>query len=80
MKATLVRNRQPNFSFAVIASFKADHRLDGKTIPEAAKLLRGSDTIDDEIETMLDIEARVARRPSSMAWMKPTWKNSWPSR
>src|SRR5262249_15619678 len=33
-------------------------RLNGKTIPQAAKLLRGSDTLDDQIETILDIEAR----------------------
>ena len=58
MKATLKRNQQPDFSFAVIASFKPDSRLNGKNIVEAAKLLRGSDTIDDQIETMFDIEAR----------------------
>ena len=32
--------------------------LNGKTIAQAAKLLRGADTLDDQIETILDIEAR----------------------
>jgi N-acyl-D-amino-acid deacylase len=32
--------------------------LNGKTIPEAAKLLRGKDTLEDQIETILDLEAR----------------------
>jgi N-acyl-D-amino-acid deacylase len=58
MKATLVRNKQPDYTFAVLASFEPDPRLNGLTIPQAAKLLRGADTIDDQIETILDLEAR----------------------
>jgi N-acyl-D-amino-acid deacylase len=42
----------------VIANFNADKRLNGKTIPQAARLLRGADSLDDQIETILDIEAR----------------------
>lgn len=58
MRASLKLNQQPDFGFAVIARFAADPRLNGKNIIEAAKLLRGSDTIDDQIETIIDIQLR----------------------
>ncbi|MCX6953285.1 MAG: amidohydrolase family protein, partial [Verrucomicrobia bacterium] len=58
MKGSLKKSNRGDFSYAVVASFKADKRINGKTIPQAAKILRGSDTIDDQIETILDIEAR----------------------
>jgi N-acyl-D-amino-acid deacylase len=58
MKASLKRNQQDDFSFAVIASFKADRSLNGKNIKEAAKIVRGSDSIDDQIEMILDIQLR----------------------
>lgn len=58
MKATLERNRQADYGFAVIASFPPDPRLDGKSIPEAARLLRGTESIEDQIETILELEAR----------------------
>lgn len=32
--------------------------MNGKNLPEAAKLLRGKDTLKDQIETILDLEAR----------------------
>ncbi|MFI5335159.1 MAG: amidohydrolase family protein [Opitutales bacterium] len=58
MKATLSRSQRTDFTYAVIASCKADPRLNGKTVPQAARLLRGADTLDDQVETILDIEAR----------------------
>ncbi len=58
MKDSLRRGQRGDFTYAVIASFKADPRLNGKTVPQAAKLLRGSDSLDDQIEVILDIEAR----------------------
>lgn len=58
MKESVIKGRRGNYSYAVIASFDADHKLDGKTIPEAAQILRGSATIDDQIETILDIHNR----------------------
>jgi len=58
MKATLERNRQPDYSFAVIANFAADRSLNGKNLVQAAKMVRGSDSIDDQIELILDIQAR----------------------
>lgn len=58
MKQSLQKNRRPDYSFAVIANFKPDPRLNGKTVPEATQLLRGTTKLDDQIETILDIEAR----------------------
>ncbi len=58
MKDTLVRNKQDDFGFAVIANFAADRSLNGKTIPQAAKQLRGSDSLDDQIETIFDLQTR----------------------
>ncbi len=58
MKSFIERGKRGDYTYAVIASFKADPRINGKTIPQAAKLLRGSDSLDDQIETILDIEAR----------------------
>jgi N-acyl-D-amino-acid deacylase len=58
MKQSIAKGQRGDYTYAVVASFKADTRLNGKNIPEAAKLLRGSATLDDQIETILDIEAR----------------------
>jgi len=58
MRESLKLNQQPDFGFAVIARFAADPKLNGKNIIEAAKLLRGGDTIDDQIETIIDIQLR----------------------
>jgi len=58
MKDSIAKGRRGDYTYAVVASFKADRRLNGKTIPQAAQLLRGAATLDDQIETILDIEAR----------------------
>ncbi len=47
-----------DYSYAVIAQFKADRSLNGLNIAEAAKKVRGSDSLEDQIELILDIEAR----------------------
>lgn len=47
-----------DYAYAVIAKFKADPSLNGKTIPQAAKLVRGSDSIEDQVELIFDIERR----------------------
>ncbi|MCB1279398.1 D-aminoacylase [Prosthecobacter sp.] len=59
-KMAEMRERQgrKDYSYAVIARCKADPSLNGKTVPEAAKMRRGSDTLEDQIELILDIEAR----------------------
>ncbi|MFN7141781.1 MAG: N-acyl-D-amino-acid deacylase family protein, partial [Limisphaerales bacterium] len=58
MKATLKRRGNKDYSYAVIASFKADRSLNGLTIAEAAKKARGSDSLDDQIELIFDIERK----------------------
>ena len=58
MKESIAKNKRGDYTYAVVANFRADPRINGKTIPQAAKLLRGADTLDDQIETILDIEAR----------------------
>jgi N-acyl-D-amino-acid deacylase len=57
MKRTLENGKRGDYTYAVIASYSRNPRLNGMTIPQAAKILRGSDTIDDQIETILDITA-----------------------
>ncbi len=52
------RQGRKDYSYAVIARCKADPSLNGKTIPEAAKLRRGADTLEDQIELILEIEAQ----------------------
>ncbi len=58
MKDSIEKGKRGDYTYAVVASFKADKRFNGKSIPQAAKLLRGADTLDDQIETILYIESR----------------------
>jgi N-acyl-D-amino-acid deacylase len=58
MKDSIAKGKRGDYTYAVVANFKADRRLNGKTIPQAAKILRGADTLDDQIETILEIESR----------------------
>lgn len=59
-KMAEIRDRQgrKDYGYVVLARFKTDPTLNGKTIPEAAKIVRGADTLDDQIELILDIEVR----------------------
>ena len=57
MKESLHTKGREDYSYAVIASCKQDHSLDGLNIAEAAKAKRGSDALDDQIETVLGIQA-----------------------
>ena len=58
MKRSIEQGKRGDYTYAVVASFKADPRINGKNIVQAAKILRGGDSLDDQIETILDIEAR----------------------
>ncbi len=51
------RGRQ-DYAYAVIASFRADPSLNGLDIVAAARRLRGGDSLDDQIETILEIQKR----------------------
>ena len=52
------RRGSDDYSYAVIAKFKDDPSLNGLNIKQAAKKVRGSDSLEDQIELLLDIEAR----------------------
>ncbi len=54
-KNILTRGRQ-DYAYAVVASFRHDTSLNGLNILEAAKKLRGSDSLEDQIEVILDLE------------------------
>jgi len=56
MKRTLQKRKSSDYSYAVIASHKADPSLNGLNVVEAARKLRNADSIDDQIETILTIE------------------------
>ncbi len=58
MKEMLRTSARSDYTYAVIANFSADKKLNGKTIPQAAKILRGSDSLADQIETVFDIQLR----------------------
>lgn len=51
------RQGRKDYSHAVIARFRADPSLNGKSVPEVAKLKRGSDSLENQIEVIFDIEA-----------------------
>jgi N-acyl-D-amino-acid deacylase len=56
MKENLLSKGRKDFAYAVIASYKHDPALNGLNIVEAAKLKRGSDSLDDQAEVILDLE------------------------
>lgn len=56
MKSRLHERGRTDYAYVVIASCKHDPKLNGKNIVEAAMLLRGADTLDDQIETILAIQ------------------------
>lgn len=56
MKEMLHRSGRDSYEYAVIASYAADRSLNGKNIVEAARLKRGKDSLDDQIELILEIQ------------------------
>src|SRR5258706_294239 len=56
MKASLEPKGRKDFSYAVIAYYGHDKSLNGKNIPEAAKAVTGSDSLDAQVDTILEIE------------------------
>ena len=58
MKEILARSGRTDYSYAVVARFSEDPTLNGLTIPQAAKKVRGADTLEDQMELLLDIERR----------------------
>ena len=56
MKETLRKRGSADYAYAVIASYRPDPSLNGLNVVEAAKKTRGAETLDDQIETILEIE------------------------
>lgn len=58
MKKNILGRGRMDYAYAVVASFRGDGTLNGMNVVEAAKKLRGSDSLDDQIEVILEIEKR----------------------
>ncbi|MBA4138158.1 MAG: aminoacylase [Opitutus sp.] len=58
MKKNILGRGRMDYAYAVVASFRGDGTLNGLNIVEAAKKLRGSDSLEDQIEVILEIERR----------------------
>lgn len=56
MRSKKERGGRDDYSYAVVASCKHDRSLNGLNIAQVAKKLRGSDALDDQIETILQIQ------------------------
>ena len=56
MKSSLHKQGREDFAYAVIASYSRDKSLNGLNVVEAAKKKRGNDTLDDQVELLLEIE------------------------
>ncbi len=58
MKTSILGRGRMDYAYAVVASFRGDVTLNGMNIVEAAHKLRGSDSLEDQIEVILEIERR----------------------
>ena len=56
MKRKVRYRGREDYAYAVIASYRHDKSLNGLNIVEATKKLRSADSLDDQIETILDIQ------------------------
>ncbi len=57
MKRKLKDSKRSDYAYAVIASYDTDPKLNGLNIVQAAKKKRGSDSLNSQIEIILDIES-----------------------
>ncbi len=56
MRDKILDRGRTDYAYAVIASYRHDKSYNGLNIVEAAKKMRGADTLDDQIETILEIQ------------------------
>src|SRR6185436_5924682 len=56
MKQKLKNGQRTDYSYAMIAEYKANRSLNGLNILEATRKARGSDSLDEQIELILDIQ------------------------
>jgi N-acyl-D-amino-acid deacylase len=57
MKRTVAAGKRGDYGYAVIASYRRNPALNGKSIREAARITRGDISLDAQIETILEITA-----------------------
>lgn len=57
MKRTVAAGKRGDYAYAVIASYRRNPALNGKSIREAARITRGDESLDAQIETILEITA-----------------------
>ena len=58
MRKMRERQGRTDYSYVFIAKFSPDPKLNGLNLAQAAKLTRGKDSLDDQIETLFEIERR----------------------
>jgi N-acyl-D-amino-acid deacylase len=56
MKKNIMTRGRQDYAYAVVASFRHDSSINGMNILEAAQKLKGSDSLDAQIEVILDLE------------------------
>lgn len=56
MRAKILDRGREDYAYAVIASYRHDKSYNGLNIVEAANKMRGADTLNDQIETILEIQ------------------------
>ena len=56
MKAALARRGKDTYDWVQIAACPSDPALNGKMLPEAARMRRGSDALDEQIALVLDLQ------------------------
>ncbi len=56
MKQTLARRGKDTYDWVQIAACPSDPELNGKSVPDAARLRRGSDALADQIALILDLQ------------------------
>ncbi|MFM8334438.1 MAG: N-acyl-D-amino-acid deacylase family protein, partial [Opitutaceae bacterium] len=57
MKRTVAAGKRGDYGYAVIASYRRNPALNGKSIRDAARITRGDISLDAQIETILEITA-----------------------
>jgi N-acyl-D-amino-acid deacylase len=58
MRVRLERSKRKDYGYAVVADFPADRSLNGLTIPEVTLKMRGASEVEDQIETILELQRR----------------------
>ena len=56
MKEKLRKGGREDYAYAVIASYRHNPALNGMNMVEAARMIRGSDSLDEQIELIIDIQ------------------------